>query len=124
MLIVRFLLASHPTPLYGRVRRETPQILEVLSGDPLRGPVEPTGQTLPYEPDAWQAAGERSPVLLLPPVVPSKIVAIGYIANAAAPVSASAVLTLTAGDVIRPHTDGNATGTATACDQFIIERVG
>lgn len=77
MLIVRFLQASHPTPLYGRVRRETPQILEVLSGDPLRGPVEPTGQTLPYEPDAWQAAGERSPVLLLPPVVPSKIVAIG-----------------------------------------------
>lgn len=77
MLIVRFLLASHPTPLYGRVRRETPQILEVLSGDPLRGPVEPTGQTLPYEPDVWQAAGERSPVLLLPPVVPSKIVAIG-----------------------------------------------
>lgn len=77
MLIVRFLQASHPTPLYGRVRRETPQILEVLSGDPLRGPVEPTGQTLPYEPDVWQAAGERSPVLLLPPVVPSKIVAIG-----------------------------------------------
>ena len=77
MLIVRFLQASHPTPCYGRVRRETPQILEVLSGDPLRGPVEPTGQTLPYEPDAWQAAGERSPVLLLPPVVPSKIVAIG-----------------------------------------------
>ncbi len=77
MLIVRFLLASHPTPLYGRVRRETPQILSVLSGDPLRGPIEPTGQTLPYEPDVWQAAAERSPVLLLPPVVPSKIVAIG-----------------------------------------------
>ena len=55
MLIVRFIQAPHTTPRFGRVRRGT-QVLEVLTGDPLRGPAEPTGETLPYEPDAWQAA--------------------------------------------------------------------
>lgn len=74
MLIVRFLQAPHTTPRFGRVRRGT-QVLEVLTGDPLRGPAEPTGETLPYEPDAWQAA--PGPITLLCPVTPSKIVAIG-----------------------------------------------
>ena len=74
MLIVRFIQAPHTTPRFGRVRRGT-QVLEVLTGDPLRGPAEPTGETLPYEPDAWQAA--PGPITLLCPVTPSKIVAIG-----------------------------------------------
>lgn len=81
MLIVRFVRAPQTTPCFGRVRRDQPQILEVLSGDPLHGPVEPTGETLPYTPDAWQenpgAAQGPGTIMLLAPVTPSKIVAIG-----------------------------------------------
>lgn len=77
MLIVRFLHKPQVTPRFGRVRRETPQILEVLTGDPLAGPVAPTGETLPYQPEAWQADPANSPIELLCPVTPSKIVAIG-----------------------------------------------
>ncbi len=77
MLIVRFVTSSQPTPRFGRVRRDAPQVLQVLASDPLRGPAEPTGETLPYEPEAWQAAPGVAPVTLLCPVAPSKIVAIG-----------------------------------------------
>lgn len=77
MLIVRFLQKAGSSPRFGRVRRDAPQIMDVLAGDPLHDGIQPTGETLPYDPLAWQADPDSSPVELLPPVSPSKIVAIG-----------------------------------------------
>ena len=77
MLIVRFVQKSAPGPRFGCVRRDAPKVLEVLAGDPILDGIAPTGQTLPYEPEAWQADPDGSPIELLPPVNPSKIVAIG-----------------------------------------------
>ena len=77
MLLIRFRHAHSATPCFGRIRRDAPNTVEVLDRDPLAGDAQPTGQTLPYEPLLWQQQPDESPVQLLPPVVPSKIVAIG-----------------------------------------------
>jgi len=77
MLIVRFQQKGVASPRFGRVRREAPQVLEVLAGDPIHDGIQPTGEQLGYEPAAWQADPDASPIELLPPVTPSKIVAIG-----------------------------------------------
>lgn len=76
MLIIRFCRASDPQPRFGQVRRDTPQVVEVLDGDPLHQAARPTGETFPYEPETWQARASSS-VQLLCPVIPGKIVAIG-----------------------------------------------
>lgn len=77
MLIVRFMQKSVAHPRFARVRREAPQVMEILATDPILDGIQPTGETLPYDPQAWQADPDASPIELLPPVTPSKIVAIG-----------------------------------------------
>jgi 2-keto-4-pentenoate hydratase/2-oxohepta-3-ene-1,7-dioic acid hydratase in catechol pathway len=77
MLIVRFMQKSVAHPRFARVRREAPQVMEVLAANPILDGMLPTGETLPYDPQAWQADPDASLVELLPPVTPSKIVAIG-----------------------------------------------
>lgn len=83
MLLVRLLIKSDPaaarTPRFGRViwADEGPQTVELLSGSPLDGSAEPTGECIPYTPDVWQADPDASPVELLWPVVPTKIIGVG-----------------------------------------------
>lgn len=57
-------------------------------------------------------------------ITASHIGATGYIANANETVCASVTLDLTAGDVVRCHTNGEAAGTLTNATQFTITRVG
>jgi 2-keto-4-pentenoate hydratase/2-oxohepta-3-ene-1,7-dioic acid hydratase in catechol pathway len=64
-------------PQFGRILPETPDTVELLSGDPLSGAQTPTGVRLPYTPAEWQADPDNSPVELLCPVLPSKIVGVG-----------------------------------------------
>lgn len=56
-------------------------------------------------------------------ITASHIGATGYIANANETVCASVTLYLTAGDVVRCHTNGEAAGTLTNATQFCITRV-
>jgi len=76
MLLIRLRQRSETAPRHGRVLREAPDVVELLSGDPLAGPVTPTGERLPYTPDAWQADPE-GPIALLSPIVPSKVIGVG-----------------------------------------------
>lgn len=77
MLLVRIAYKPERIPRFGRVLPETPDLVELLDGDPLAGPTEPTGETLAYTPDEWQADPDGSDVELLCPVVPQKIIGVG-----------------------------------------------
>ena len=57
-------------------------------------------------------------------ITAAHIGATSYIANANEPVCASVTMDLTAGDVVRCHTNGGAAGTLTNATQFCITRVG
>jgi 2-keto-4-pentenoate hydratase/2-oxohepta-3-ene-1,7-dioic acid hydratase in catechol pathway len=77
MLLIRLRRKEDPAPRFGRVLPDAPHTVELLDGDPLTGAARPTGERLAYEPDLWQAEPEKSPIELLCPVVPSKIVGVG-----------------------------------------------
>lgn len=80
MLLVRLRKtndAHDPIPRYGRVRPEDPHTVELLDGDPLSSATQVTGEKLPYQPDAWQKDPGQSPIELLCPVLPSKIIGVG-----------------------------------------------
>lgn len=57
-------------------------------------------------------------------ITAAHIGATGYVANANETVCASVTLDLTAGDVVRAHTNGEAAGTLTNATQFVITRIG
>ena len=75
MLYLRLLLPSAERPVHGRVTPERPDEVELLDGD-LFGDLRPSGQRLPFNPDAWQGGDPTMPRLLAP-LVPGKIIGVG-----------------------------------------------
>lgn len=77
MLLVRLSRKHDKGTSFGRVLPSSPDVVEILDGDPVRDVnARPTGERVPYQPDAWQAEPDGD-IALLPPLSPGKVIGVG-----------------------------------------------